>query len=216
MGDGTMAFWNAPLDNPEHPRSACETALAIWRKLPELNAHWRGEATKAGRPHKEVKIGIGINTGQCCVGNLGSTQRFDYSAIGDEVNLTSRFEGLTKYYGVPTVVGEQTIRRVNGIGGLEIDQVRVKGRVAPSRIYTLTSLLDLEGDSSTFIQSHNELLEAYRQGAWEAAEAGLARCLEFQVSALSTIYRIYGERIAELRLRPLPANWDGVFTALEK
>ena len=216
MGDGTMAFWNAPLDDSEHPRRACETALAIWRELPQLNARWREEAKKARRAHKEVKIGIGINTGQCCVGNLGSMQRFDYSAIGDEVNLTSRFEGLTKYYGVPTVVGERTIARVNGIVALEIDQVRVKGRTAPSRIYTLMNLLDFKGEAETLIRSHNDLLNSYRRGEWKAAEAGLASCHELGVSTLSTVYRIYGERIADLKLRPLPANWDGIYTALDK
>ena len=119
MGDGIMAFWNAPLDDRDHAAHACEAAVAIQRALPELNRKWQEEAERNGRPFKTVNLGIGINTGVCCVGNLGSSRRFDYSAIGDEVNVTSRFEGMTKYYGLPTVVGENTLARAGAIDVLE-------------------------------------------------------------------------------------------------
>lgn len=217
MGDGTMAFWNAPLETRDHPRAALETAVSICKKMPELNADWEKRAQEGGRAHKRVNIGIGINTGSCCVGNLGSLQRFDYSAIGDEVNLTSRFEGLTKHYGVPTIVGESTIKRAPGFETLEIDAVRVKGRSGASRIYTLASSINFaDGQFTALSASHGELIAAYREGVWLTAETALSKCLEFRVSGLSTLYRIYSERIASLKRLPLAKNWDGVYTAVEK
>ena len=96
MGDAIMAFWNAPLDDPEHTTHACHAALKMVAKMDELNETWRQRAEAEQRPFKRVNIGMGINTGQCCVGNLGSTYRFDYSAIGDDVNITSRFRGAHK------------------------------------------------------------------------------------------------------------------------
>ncbi len=93
MGDAIMAFWNAPLVVNDHAQRACRAAIEMVGKMAELNRDWREKAQAAGRPFTPVRIGIGINTGQCCFGNLGSRQRFDYSAIGDEVNVTSRLEG---------------------------------------------------------------------------------------------------------------------------
>lgn len=109
VGDALMAFWNAPLDVDDHARRAGLSAIEMVGKVAELNQHWREKARAAGRSFIPVRIGIGISTGNCCVGNRGSKQRFDYGAIGDEVNVTSRLEGLTKLYGVPTVVGESTV-----------------------------------------------------------------------------------------------------------
>ena len=110
MGDAIMAFWNAPLDDADMTDHACNAALKMVAKMDELNEMWRQRAEADLRPFKRVNIGMGINTGKCCVGNLGSTYRFDYSAIGDEVNVTSRFEGLTKMYGVPAIVGQRSLR----------------------------------------------------------------------------------------------------------
>ena len=90
LGDGIMAFWNAPLDDPEHADNAVRAAQAMRRKLVDLNRHWAAEAQSAGRPFRPVRIGIGINTGECCVGNYGSEQHFNYSLLGDPVNLASR------------------------------------------------------------------------------------------------------------------------------
>ncbi len=106
MGDAIMAFWNAPLDDAAHAANAWQSAFAMIRRMESLNDEWRKEAEAAGRTYSRVAIGIGINSGNCCVGNLGSSQRFDYSAIGDDVNVASRLEGLSKVYGVPVVVSE--------------------------------------------------------------------------------------------------------------
>ena len=109
MGDAIMAFWNAPLDDREHAANACGAALQMIKKIEDLNTEWKEQASVLNRPFQRVKIGIGINTGRCCVGNLGSKVRFDYSAIGDEVNIASRFESLSKVYGVSNVIGHHTI-----------------------------------------------------------------------------------------------------------
>src|SRR5262249_11868748 len=111
MGDAIMAFWNAPLDDADHAEHACRSAVEMAAAIEALNARWRQEAAEQGREFKRVNIGIGINTGDCCVGNLGSMRRFDYSAIGDEVNVTSRLESLTKLYGLPAVIGEGTMAK---------------------------------------------------------------------------------------------------------
>ena len=144
MGDAIMAFWNAPLDDPEHTAHACHAGLKMVAKMDELNEIWRQRAEAAQRPYKRVNIGMGINTGQCCVGNLGSTYRFDYSAIGDDVNITSRFEGLTKLYGVPAIIGQRAL--APGIDALELDMVAVKGRTRPTQIYTLVEMLGADKD----------------------------------------------------------------------
>ena len=103
-----MAFWNAPLDDPRHAGNACAAALGMHARLAELDQVWRREAEKEGRPYAPIRIGIGLNTGECCVGNMGSDQRFNYSVLGDDVNLASRLEGQTKSYGVGTVMGPRT------------------------------------------------------------------------------------------------------------
>src|SRR3974377_742677 len=139
MGDAIMAFWNAPLDDPEQTIHACNAALKMVAKMEERNEMWRQRAETAQRPFKRVNIGMGINSGRCCVGNLGSIYRFDYSAIGDEVNITSRFEGLTKMYGLPAIIGQRSL--APGIAALEVDKVAVKGRTQATQIYTLLEML---------------------------------------------------------------------------
>ncbi|WEK52492.1 MAG: adenylate/guanylate cyclase domain-containing protein [Candidatus Kaistia colombiensis] len=137
MGDAVMAFWNAPLDDPDHARHALDAAEAMMAAMAGLNANWQRLAAERGRAMPEVRIGIGINTGPCCVGNLGTAQRFDYSAIGDEVNIASRLEQLTKEYGLGVIVGEPTVRAAGTAGLVEIDRIRVRGRSGMSRIFTM-------------------------------------------------------------------------------
>ncbi len=105
MGDNVMAFWNAPLDDPDHVRHACEIALAMRRRLRTLNDELKHEAEAAGRDFMPIRMGIGINAGSCCVGNMGSDQRFDYLVLGDDVNLASRLEGQCKTWRPPTTGG---------------------------------------------------------------------------------------------------------------
>jgi adenylate cyclase len=216
MGDGIMGFWNAPLDDPDHPRHACEAALAMQRRLVELNREWESEAARTGKPYKQVRMGIGLNTGPCCVGNLGSTMRFDYSAIGDAVNLTSRLESMTKYYGLPAIVTDATHDRVDGLDFLEVDMIRVKGRSGASRIYTFLDMLDVDRARYAALNAaHGAFLEAYRRGDWAAAEAALAKCRALDFPTLKTMYELFAHRVQDLQSQP-PANWDGVYTAQEK
>src|SRR3546814_6846138 len=108
MGESVMAFWNAPLDDRDHAANACRAALAMTASVARLNEERAQEAAATGEPFLPLRIGIGINSGECLVGNLGSDIRFDYSAMGDAVNVASRLEGQTKTYGVPVLVGEAT------------------------------------------------------------------------------------------------------------
>jgi len=217
MGDAIMAFWNAPLAVPEHAAEACRSAIDMAKRMEALNAQWRQEAEAAGRPFQEVRIGIGINTGACCVGNLGSVQRFDYSAIGDEVNVASRFEGLAKVYGLTAIVGERTIKAAPEFPALELDLVRVKGRASPVPIYTFADLLTDDADSIARLQdAHTAFLRAYREGRWDEAEKAIRACRAFGVAGLTYYYAVFEKRIAAYRALPPPADWGGVFTAEEK
>lgn len=217
MGDAIMAFWNAPLDDADHARHACETALSIAAAMAPLNDLWRAEAASLNRPFKEVRIGIGVNTGICCVGNLGSTQRFDYSAIGDEVNVSSRLEGLSKFYGVTTIVSEATALKCPDIVYLELDLVQVKGRTKPSRLYTMVETLDCSADlHGELLADHAAMLAKYRSRDWDGAEAAISTCRAKGIAALETLYNLLEGRIAEYRLTPPPGDWDGAFVATEK
>jgi adenylate cyclase len=217
MGDAIMAFWNAPLDVGDHARRACDAAIAMKRELIVLNEHWKKTAEENQRPYREVAIGIGINTGVCCVGNLGSTQRFDYSAIGDDVNMASRFEGLTKYYGVPLITGEETIKKTPDLPFLEIDLVRVKGKDKPSHIYTLLSLFDVDEDRALKLSVvHKRMLDAYRTANWSDAEQALAECRSSEVPGLHKLYELYEQRLSRYRLAPPPKEWSAVHVHEEK
>ncbi len=217
MGDAIMAFWNAPLDDAEHAAHACQSAIAMVKRMRTLNEEWRAAAAAAGRAHKDVAIGIGINSGDCCVGNLGSVQRFDYSAIGDDVNVASRLEGQSKVYGVPIVVGESSLKQLPDGQPIELDMMRVKGKLHPAKIYTLYDVLDGPEDGFERLSPrHAEMLEAYRRRDWDGAEALIVRCEAIGVGRLAALYALYRGRIAEWRASPPPADWDGTFTATSK
>ena len=217
MGDAIMAFWNAPLDDPAHADHACRSALGMAARMAELNTMWRAEAEAAGRPFRKVAIGIGINSGDCCVGNLGSVQRFDYSAIGDDVNVASRYEGLSKFYGLTIVVGEPTVARLPNPRVLELDLIRVKGRAQPTRIFTMLDALGGEvGLADRVVPIHAEMLAAYRRKEWTGAEAAIAACQAVGLPALEAFYDTYLARIATWRESPPPDDWDGAYTALMK
>ena len=138
MGDAIMAFWGAPVADPAHVLKGCQAALAMRTALVDLNRRLAAEAEAEGRPHIPVNVGIGLNTGVCCVGNMGSDQRFDYSVLGDDVNLASRLEGQSKTYGVDVVISESTRDEAGpDLDALELDLIQVKGKTRPVRIYAL-------------------------------------------------------------------------------
>jgi adenylate cyclase len=218
MGDAIMAFWNAPLDEPAHAKSACTAALAMLGRLKQLNAELADEAAKAGRTHEPIAIGIGLNSAICCVGNMGSQQRFDYSVLGDGVNLASRLEGQTKIYGIATMIGEETRSLAPEFAALEVDLIRVKGKTAPARVYTLLGGPErAQTDAFRALESLQAgFLVAYRAAQWDAAERALAQLRASGGSEIAGIVAIYEERIAEFRKDPPPPGWDGVYVAETK
>jgi adenylate cyclase len=209
MGDAIMAFWNAPVNDPDHARRACETALRMGEKMRELNAKWRAEAEAAGRPFEEVAIGIGVNSGECCVGNLGSDRHFDYSAIGDTVNITARLESLTKVYGLALLVGEETVKRAPELPFVEIDLVRLKGRQTPSRVHTLLP------DGAAPAGEHELFLAAYRSAQWTDARALVTALRQSCSAALAKLYGAYERRIERLA-NVRAEEWDGVYELEQK
>lgn len=218
MGDCIMAFWNAPLDDPGHPLHACEAALAMIDSLAELNERLRKEAEEQGRRQPPIRIGIGLNTGDCCVGNMGSDQRFDYSVISDEVNLASRLEGQSKNYGVTIVLGENTQARVERMyATLELDLIRVKGKTRPVHIFTLLGGRERRIDPR-FLQlaaRQGEMLKAYRGQEWARAAELLEECRALEPE-LAGLWETYATRIEEYRAHPPGTDWDGVYTATTK
>ncbi len=218
MGDAVMAFWNAPLDDSEHPSHACRAALRMMGEMQDLNARWREEADAKGRSFKPVKLGIGLNTGICCVGNLGSETRFDYSVIGDNVNVASRLEGQSKTYDLVTIVGESTTKRAPGFAFLEIDLLKVKGKTEATRVFSLLGDQAVK-QSSAFIDltdRHTEFLRNFRAQAWDAADALSRQCEALDGSRLNRLYALYRDRIAFFRQNPPPPDWDGGAEALSK
>jgi adenylate cyclase len=217
IGDAVLAFWNAPLDDPDQHRNAARAALGMVARLSDLNAgaDRDPEVTWPG----EVKIGIGLNSGLCCVGNMGSAQRLSYSLIGDTVNLTSRIEGLTKFYGVTIAVGSALAAHLPDFALLELDRVRVVGREAPETVYALLGDEELAGqaDFAELRRGHEAMLTAYRAQDWNAASEGLtALAARAEIFGLGPLHAIYAERIAALSANPPPAGWDGVYTASSK
>ncbi|TRW14850.1 CHASE2 domain-containing protein [Glacieibacterium frigidum] len=214
IGDAVLAFWNAPLDDPDHATNAARGALAMVDELARLNAldpRPPGSLWPGG-----VKIGIGLNTGRCCVGNMGSAQRLSYSIIGDTVNLASRIEGLTKYYGVAVAVGAELASRLDGFALLELDAVRVVGRDAPERIYALLGTPEAPPPGFAALRErHAAMLAAYRAQDWDAAQAVLDEAV-LAAAGLEKLQGIYAERIAAYRVAPPGADWDGVYQATEK
>jgi adenylate cyclase len=171
--------------------------------IQQLNARRR---EKGGRP---LAIGIGLNTGVCCVGNFGSAQRFDYSAIGNDVNLASRSEGLTKYYGLPILVGADTAAAAPQFALLEVDLISVKGYENPVRLYALLGD-EAERERPEFIEvadRQRAMLEAYRSGQFELAERRLAALRPVSDPGLTGLWQIYQERISNYKLRPPASSW---------
>ena len=217
MADGIMAFWNAPLDDPRHGENACRAALAMRSELARLNEQWRSEAGQA-QDFKEVRAGIGLNTGPCVVGNLGSHQRFDYSVLGDPANVASRLESQTKTYHVDIIIGEQTADQVRDFALLELDLIQVVGKTQPVRIFFLLGDESVRSTDAfaSLEAAHEAMMAAYRAQRWDAALDHLDSCRSQAPAVLEGVYELYETRLTDLRADPPPKDWDGVFAALTK
>jgi adenylate cyclase len=207
MGDAIMAFWGAPVADPQHARHALEAAAAMQAELGRLNPAFRA------RGWPEIRIGIGLNTGPMSVGDMGSRLRKAYTVMGDAVNLASRLEGLTKAYGAGIIVGQTTKEAVPGIVFRELDRVRVKGKEAPVAIYEPLGAENEAGKARVEeLKLWAQALKAYRARSWEQAELILFNLQRLYPGA--PLYSLYAERVARYRQASPGPEWDGV-TAFE-
>ncbi len=209
VGDMVMAFWGAPLDDEEHRGNAVKAALEMLEKVEELKPEFES------RGYPEVNIGCGINTGFMNVGDMGSTYRRSYTVLGDAVNLGSRLEGLTKFYGIRLLVGEETAKQLDGFLLRLIDKVKVKGKHEAVECYEPICYEASAGEQlKARVAEYHQALDFYHNQQWDEAEARLQALLENEPECL--LYKVYLERIETLRDTPLPEDWDGAFTHTTK
>jgi adenylate cyclase len=220
MGDAIMAFWNAPLDDEEHQLNACEAALDMLERIDGLNKLREQEAQEGGHAYIPLNVGVGLNTGTCVVGNMGSDLRFDYSVLGDSVNLASRLEGQSKEYGFPIIVGSKTALAVKDkFAILELDFIMVKGKKEPEVIYAIAGREDtaLSGRFQRLRNLTIEMLACYRSRDWEDALAAIGRGRQTDdAHALELLYNLYEARIRGYQKNPPPEDWNGAFALLTK
>jgi adenylate cyclase len=208
IGDAQMAFWNAPLDDEMHARHAVKTALEMLGDLERFNK----EIAVEGVP--PFGMGLGINTGSVVVGNMGSSQRFDYTCLGDTVNLASRLEGQSKPYHVKMVIGPITYQYVKDeYLCLELDCLAVKGKSEGVKIYTI---VEKNGLNIAASRSHADFLQHYREQNWDKALEYIPYINQAFEGDMKEYYAMMAERIEEYKLNPLPKDWDGVFRTNSK
>jgi adenylate cyclase len=220
MGDAIMAFWNAPLDDKEHQINACEAALDMLEQVDALNKEREAEAEEGGHAYIPLNIGVGLNTGTCVVGNMGSDLRFDYSVFGDSVNLASRLEGQSKEYGFPIIAGSNTaLAAKDRFAILELDFIMVKGKTEPEVIYAIAGREDT-ARSGRFQRLRNltiEMLACYRSRDWDGALAAIERGRRTdEAHSLELLYNLYETRIRGFQKDPPPQDWNGAFALLTK
>ena len=200
IGDAIMAFWGAPVDDPEQERNAVLAALDMQKACGPLNARFRD------RGWPELAIGVGINSGVVRVGDMGSQLLRAYTAMGDAVNAASRLEGLTKRYGVGILAGEATRRGVQEVTFREVDRVRVKGREEAITVFEPFAEVDAAAQEELRIWA--QVLRAYRSRNWDLAEVNLVNLQ--RAAPGRKLYRVFAERLAEARRTPMTADWDPV------
>jgi adenylate cyclase len=202
MGDCVMAFWGAPVDTPNHAQLAVKAAMEMCQAVRKINEEHRAK----GIP--EIGVGIGLNTGTMCVGNMGSDIRRSYTVIGDAVNLGSRLEGLSKNYGVEIVVSESTRKQAANFVWQELDKVRVKGKEQAVTIYWPVGSADgLPNEQADELKTWAMLLKAYRNQDWDQCDVQMLNMQ--RLNAKKFLYQLYSDRVASMRLLPIDPSWDG-------
>jgi adenylate cyclase len=213
IGDAQMAFWNAPLDDKQHAKNAVKTALSMLGDLDEFN---RSIAAEGVPP---FGMGLGINTGMVVVGNMGSDQRFDYTCLGDAVNLASRLEGQSKPYGVKLVIGSKTAEYVaDEYFVIELDTIAVKGKKQGVNIYTVIGTnREMEFlNYAPFREMHNMMLDDYRSKNFTRAMLSCEKLMTAFNGGMKNYYLMMIERCEDYIKNPPPADWDGVYRATSK
>ncbi|MFA4910702.1 MAG: adenylate/guanylate cyclase domain-containing protein [Desulfobacteria bacterium] len=209
MGDAIMAVYGAPLDQEDHAERACYTALDMMDELKVLQAKWEAEGTP------RINIGIGVNSGPMVVGNMGSQRRFDYTVMGDSVNLSSRLEGANKQYSTNIIIGEVTYEKVRDkFFCRELDSVRVKGKDLPVKIYELVGRNGVSDEVKNVICLFHRGLEEYKGRKWQEATETFNKVLDLKPDDYPS--KLYVERSKDLMEAPPPEDWDGVFTMKTK
>jgi len=209
IGDAIMAFWGAPVKDPQQARNGVLAALEIQRQCEALSAKF------AARGWPSLKIGVGVNSGTVRVGDMGSQLRRAYTAMGDAVNVASRVEGRTKSYAVGILVGKPTRELVGDVTFREIDRIRVMGRDEPVTIYEPLGLASRVGQNALAeLELWNCTLRAYRERQWDEAELNIANLV--RMNPTCGLYRVYAARLTEKRRNPPPPGWDGVTAFDEK
>jgi adenylate cyclase len=220
IGDAVMAFWNAPLDVPQHELKACAAALEMMDRLAVLNLERQAEAQAAGQPFLPFRIGVGINTGRCLVGNLGSDLRFNYSVLGDPVNVAARLESQTKFYDVPIIIGSKTGEKAKEkFAVLELDLITVMGRTEPETIYALLGREEVLSDSrfQELRKLWSTMIYCYRSRDWAGALEAIELCRSAEHNfGLGAPFDLYLKRIRAFQESAPPADWAGIFVAETK
>ena len=224
IGDNIMAFWNAPAEVEHHAYEACCATLAMRKALVEVNTKLRDDPFLGGFDG-EIRVGIGLNTGDTLVGNIGSDQRFNYSVMGDTVNVASRLEGQTKDYGVTILIGEGTYLQAQEtidagaapLAFLELDLIALKGKELPERIYAILGDAPFaqSADYQELCRGQGDMLASYRAQDWAAAQEKAA-ALKQRFTELENYYQMIEERILAYQANPPGADWDGHYIALSK
>jgi len=207
IGDAIMAFWGAPMDDPQHARNGVAAALEMQTECQALNQRF------AARGWPTLKIGVGLNSGVVRVGDMGSQVRRAYTAMGDAVNVASRLEGRTKYYGVGILVGEGTRNMVKDVAFREVDRIRVKGRDEALTIYEPLGG-ELDAALHAELKLWSQTLRGYRARNWDQTDVDLVNLQRLRPDC--GLYRLYAGRVSELRRAPPAPGWDGVTAFDEK
>lgn len=220
IGDAIMAFWNAPVDDAEHEANACDAALDMLARAETLNVELKREAEANGGVYMPLRVGIGLNTGPCVVGNMGSDFRFNYSVLGDTVNVASRLESRTKDYRLSLVIGSRTAERAREkFATMEIDLIQVKGKKQPEAVFTVLGRAEIDDDprSKELRELNAQMLACYRRQQWDATTTLIDRCRKLaNAFGVDGLYDMYVERIAAYRADPPPPDWNGVYEAETK